>query len=592
MFECLNAYNTTKNDWKIPLTQFCKTMEVSTDLGDSIQFLEGRVRPTASQTHGDDSRGRSYIFVSAFLILAQVVLPVACILSSSTEAPISFMYVYVWQILMCVLSTSAFCILGYFVWTRNARDFLQTESNDSDATFVVPVVLFGMVSSGVVFYYSSISATCLNSANVSVFHTSKFVSQLLQGLAIVFETLIIAILRKVRCNNSKTRILIGITIAHNIAMLVNGVVDVYRADSTKTHSENELDNVTSVEEFYHRVPVFSICNKTAELINYQVLNVYDTIYPFPFIFCVFALSWLYLIWNTSIQLQPNDARTDERVDQPTERTRLLESSSNQQRSDILSIFWKLWFSIARYSWIVSALFVVIYFIFRVVCEVYGRSQNIKTRNETLNVLEESSFYIQTIYTYILIICAFLGYLLIPKEIKRLQRHEFWNKVLFLFAFGHVLLVLFKTIDAVFVVHAEKSKHLKETIPYLIKIIFHYVGIYCQTLFIIYAHGFISVFDTSLPIEETKKKRYILIKGFTIFLFCVNTEHFFSDSFLTSHTSQFIQDMKGADTYGANNWWILTRLLFPVVTGYRLISALMLIRIFCKSKPWESIYTIY
>jgi len=566
-------------------------MEVSTDLGDSIQSPEGRDSPAGSQTDGDDSRGKSYIFVSAFLILAQVVLPVACILSSSTEAPLSFMYVYVWQILMCVLSICACCILGYFVRTRNARHFLQIESNDSDATFVVPVVLFGMVSSGVVFYYSSISATCLNSANVSVFHTSKFVSQLLQGLAIVFETLIIAILRKVRCNNSKTRILIGITIAHNIAMLVNGVVDVYRADSTKTHSENELENVTSVEEFYHRVPVFSICNKTAELINYQVLKVYDKIYPFPFIFCVFALGWLYLIWNTSIPLQPIDARTEERVDQPTERTRLLESSSNQQRSDNLSIFWKLWLCISRFSWIASALYVGLYFIIRVVCEVNGRSQNIKTGNKTLSVLEESSFYVQTIYTYILIICAFFGYLFIPKEIKQLQIHEFWNKVLFLFAFGHALLVLFETIDSVLVVHAEKSKHLKETIPYLIKIIFHYVGIYCQTLFIIYAHGFLNNYDTGLHTEEPIKERYILTKGFTIFLFCVNTEHFISDSFLTAPTSQFIQDMQGADTYGANNWWILTRLLFPVVTGYRLISALMLIRIFCKSKPWESINTI-
>lgn len=91
--------------------------------------------------------------------------------------------------------------------------------------------------------------------------------------------------------------------------------------------------------------------------------------------------------------------------------------------------------------------------------------------------------LQTIYTYVLCIVAFAGFMLALNETTTQTLNDPRSVLLVLGATGHLILILFETIDSIEQFFANSSK-MAEKVLFLIKIILHYLGLYSQTVLVL------------------------------------------------------------------------------------------------------------
>ena len=537
---------------------------------------------------GGGIRGTFYVMVVGVLALVPVALPLASVLSADDPHALSFLSVYICDITLSSLALLACVLIFFFVVTCRTQFMFKVESRDSEAAFIIPLVVLGIVTSAITFYHASRSATCLRSTVSSSFYATKFASQIFNGIIVAMETITIALLRKYRCNHSVARFLIGLAGAQTVGMLVNVVLDVFRADNTRSRSDGDLGNSTGAYVFFQHDPVFSYCNNTTELIDKEAVDVYDVVYPANFIYCVFCLCFLYLMCNFHVHQTPpteDEDISDHRTDSSSlVRSKRMPVSRIQQILD--NCFFKPLLLLSRYSWGVSSVFTVLYMTFKIVTDVLSRQSDASNHgNDTVTNLETVGYYVQTVEYYIFISVMFFGYLLIPKSIEIYREREFWDKVLFWLVFGYILFNILETIDSVITLCYYHEKRLTEKVLYFIRIVLKYVGMYCQTFFILYVFEFVKTVGAN---DEKHCIRYVYLKGVVIFLFLTNMMHFTVDVTLTSPTTAYIADIAGEDTFGATNWATLTRLLYPAVAGYRLLSTGMLFRVLRRSKNWSDI----
>lgn len=191
--------------------------------------------------------------------------------------------------------------------------------------------------------------------------------------------------------------------------------------------------------------------------------------------------------------------------------------------------------------------------------------------------------IQTVYTYFLCSISFLGFIFVRFQVAIKQIHYNPNDVLLLFgAVGHLLLLLFETVDAIGVLYYDKGgSNSVAKVLYDIKIAFHFIGLYSQTVLIIRFSRMV-VDRTSLL-----KGKQLLIKSSLVFVGMFNFERWIVDKFLTPIPLAHVYHASFA-MYGNTNWWYVTELLHPLVIVMRLQAAIMCFEacVRCKQKSFE------
>ena len=197
----------------------------------------------------------------------------------------------------------------------------------------------------------------------------------------------------------------------------------------------------------------------------------------------------------------------------------------------------------------------------VIIETVGSNKTVVTS------LREANFFIQTIYNYIVSVMPVVGYVMVRNKKMPNWRQNSNIILLIVGGFGHLVLVLFETADSIVgFVSKYDQKHQLEEILFFVKILFHYIGIYFQVLLIMKGIHVASVHGNSRRLQG--------FRAIIIFLGVCNSERWLVDTFLPPTNLRFVKDIQKEDPFGMANWWTLTQILYPQVTFFRLISALL------------------
>jgi hypothetical protein len=221
---------------------------------------------------------------------------------------------------------------------------------------------------------------------------------------------------------------------------------------------------------------------------------------------------------------------------------------------------------SKRPWRFSLAFVLLGFAFNVAVEV-TRARFGHGNSTTLPGLEHANYYVQTFTTYIICIVTFLGYVVSRKNNPSRWKYNTTNILLGIGTLGELLLLLFMAVDSIIVFVFFAKSFIAEKALFLLEIVLNFIGIYCQTMLILKTRG---LFNNELV--NSMQFRYV--KGVVVFLAICNTKIWLANSFLTPPTLAYIEDIKGDDTFGHKNWWLLTRLLYPCSLFYRMFSVLM------------------
>jgi hypothetical protein len=186
---------------------------------------------------------------------------------------------------------------------------------------------------------------------------------------------------------------------------------------------------------------------------------------------------------------------------------------------------------------------------------------------TLLRLEDANYYVQTLTTYLICIVTFLGYVVSRKNNPSSWEYNTTNILLGIGTLGQLLLLLFMAVDSFIVFVFFPKSFIAEKALFLLETMLNFIGLYCQTMLILKSTGFLNK-----ELHNSMQFRYV--KGVVVFLAVCNTKIWLANGFLTPSTLRYIEDIKGDDTFGHKNWWLLTRLLYPCSIFYRMFSALM------------------
>lgn len=424
------------------------------------------------------------------------------------------------------------------------------------------------------------------------------------GVYCIIQTIFVVWFQKKRCKTCLMKCYISASFAVNLTLMINAITNIIKTSNTidlyhQTHTNTKNHapvpvNETGIQEYFLK------CESDTLEVDELAIIIHKYTYHFTVEYASFALCFLVGIWNCSVssaqsadvgQKNTSTSITSNTLDQPSyygndsfstashkdkdERTPLLRPVPRKCKPLRQGLKSTIIF-VSRHALILALILIGLVLTVDLYTDIQTGGFNntvivISYYRENVtypNYLETYSI-LQTVYTYVLCILAFIGFLLVSKQPKSLSLHGQDRILLLAAAAGHLLLVLLETVDSVEqFLGIENPKEIAEKILFLVKILLHYVGIYSQTMLVINANR-LEARQYSLEMGSQ-----LYITGILTFIGICNIERWAADSFMTPTVLKHVHEIHNANVYDQKVWWYITELLYPLVTLWRLISALM------------------
>lgn len=469
----------------------------------------------------------------------------------------------------------------------------------------VAVCCLGSVSMPVFEFFRTIdNMSCfdIKSAELRVILVLKCVRNIMYVLTCICMLVFLLRFKNKSSKSPTMKVLMSTIAATNLTLIVNVIINIiWTSDTMELTTKLPPGNNTGkhlqinmTEEEMKKEMIYLKCINHSVYVDTVATYYYKFSYQFPIEFALLSFCFLGQIWN----ILPQERRTSgfaQENEMP--RNTLDDNENSERRSDVFSAQSELdqeslighrvptklrWIKSAALStfvfscshvFIPTAILVVAIFILHLYTEI--KDETFDDENVILechgnsSCVDSPNSIVQTIYTYVFSIVSFIGFMVARKEKKSYDMFN-GNDILFLIgAGGHLLLILFETIDNIWIITGNDSSNTgAEKVLFSFKTFCRIIGIYSQTIFVIKS--------TKIKIRRKSMKtgKQLFIKAVVVFLGVCNLEIWLADSFLEPTVLQFNDNTNYGQAYGRKNWFFMTQLLYPLVTLYRLLTTVM------------------
>ena len=558
----------------------------------------------------DWSRGRS----SAFLVLVLLcslttVLTLSYWMTRSNTHNISLASLYAWETILYLFSMAT--IMIFTILKNNevhvvensalrTREQADTDSVNIDINtteqvlpkwakfplrrFVITICCVGSTIIPAYATYRSIAnILCLNSEASKLVLILKCGRSLTRVLFCICQAVFLICFKNKVVNSPLMKVMIAGIVSANYALCVDVVLNVIWMSST-LDLKTDNNNLTSVEnETNEKLYMYLKCSNNTLNVDTVALYFYKYSYQFPIEFASLSFCYLGIIWNVFAQAK----RTTERNSSICSNSNSNNDSQQELLKAVTATGTSKWRRIRKaavstfvfccdHTFILASIFVTGIFTFHLFTEitVYKNSDfDVVLRhgdnNKTHSGLQNANSILQTVDTYVLCIIAFIGFLLVRKEKPERKYFSSSDVLLLVVAASHLLLILFETIDPIdlFIEDTSETKTATKVL-YFIKTIFHYIGVYSQTVLVIKAS------KLNIRRNSIKRGKQLFIKSVIVFIGMYNAERWVVDRFLPPTILMYVSGIHNDDIFGEKNWWFIVEILFPLVIVYRILTAVM------------------
>ena len=481
------------------------------------------------------------------------------------------------------------------VWTRFPARFLA-----------ITICCIGSISMPVYETYRTIdNIVCfgIESSGLLALLILKFVSNIFYSFVCTCVLVFLLWFRNKVSKSPELKVLMSTIAATNFTLIVNVIMNIIWTSDTmdvntgkpSTNNSELQPHINISEAELVKEMMYLKCINHTGYVDTIATYFYKYTYQFHVEFALFSFCFLGTIWNILPQLK----RQSEPV-QRNERQRNVSACSENDEGNFaesgaktdsgheslieqsIPARWKrirlaaksTFIFCCSHIFIPTALVVTGIFAFHLYTEIKDDTfddENVilhcKGSNGTC--VDSPNSIVQTVYTYVFSIVAFIGFMVARKEKKE---YDFFNAIdilLLIGAGGHLLLILFETIDNVEIIVENGSSNTDaEKVLFSFKTLCRCIGLYTQTIFVL------KTSKIKIRHKSVKTGKQLLIKGIVVFLGVCNMEIWLADSFLEPTVLQYNENTKYGTAYGRKNWFFMTQLLYPLVTLYRLLTAVM------------------
>ena len=579
----------------------------------------------------DYPKGRaSSLFM--FVVLSGITLVLA-LTHWLSDLHISLAPLYAWEIILFAITLLS---IACFIEVRNNNDHVIDERNDSDVDqtsefelsstamteginqgrtseplwmrfpsrqVALFVCCIGSVSMPVYEIYrtsDNLSCFIIESTDVIVLLKLKITSNIFYVLACVSVMGFLLRFRKKMSKSPEMKVLIASLVATNITLIINVIMNIIWTSNTMevvSSLTSPLINVTNANmtdaELDKEVIYIKYENKTGYVDTYATYF-YKYSYQFPVQFAFLSFCFLGTLWNILPKRQIHVIRQrihSEAQTASTTTAHLVSKDTGEQQDperqplvtrsrSVTPWLIKLrrggkatFVFICNWITIVTAFVVIAIFAFHLYTEIGDDTFDDETvilHCEKKDWCPDSiNSIIQTIYIYVISIVAFICFMVARKETKRYDAFHAVDIVMLICAGGRLILVLFETIDNIGVIYENNTdNNTAEKVLFSFKTFCRYIGLYTQTILVL------KVSKIKFEQNSMTTGKHLFIKSVIAFLGVCNLEIWLADSFLQPTVLQYNENINYGQSYGRKNWFYLTQLLYPFLTLYRLLSAIM------------------
>ena len=476
--------------------------------------------------------------------------------------------------------------------------------------FALTACCIGSLSMPVYETYRTIdNLSCFNIESIGLLAVMKLkcISTVLYILTCVSMSGFLLRFRNKSSKSSEMKVLMSSLAATNMALTINVIMNIiWTSNTMEVNSEKPLHNITKIntqvnmtEAELVKEMIYLKCKDNVGYVDTIATYFYKYSYQFPVEFALLSFCFLGGIWN----ILPQRKRARERV-QPEERNSSTDSENHDRNTDTvghavqrdpereplierrpsqrlparlrkLRLGGKSTFLfICNHITISTALVVVGIFAFHLYTEIKDDTfddENVILHCDEKNktCVDSQNSIIQTVYIYVISIVAFIGFMVARKESKSYDIFHAIDILLLICTGGRLILILFETIDNVeIIVENTTDNTVAEKVLFSFKTFCRFIGLYSQTILVL------KISKIKISQKSMKTGKQLFIKAIVAFLGVCNMEIWLADSFLEPTVLQYNDNTNYGQSYGHKNWFFLTQLLYPFLTLYRLLTAVM------------------
>ena len=429
------------------------------------------------------------------------------------------------------------------------------------------------------------------------FRVVYFVSNICRAMFCVCQLIFLLRNKTKAAKNRLLRHSLSTVMAANFTLCVDLMMYVTQANDT-VNIKTEPNNVVNMSAFKRKeMPVFVACSGSVLKVDFGAEWIYEITYQFPIEFAVLSLCYFGTIWNVfkpakitensepqehtrrnTINRQESFGQDGGRQRQPSATSADQEGQRRTQKYRIITICENGIQFASTWAFPLSFIFVVCVFGFILFMEVtYLDSlsngkilvyEHEKSKDERSNVSDLEMVYVvtQTVYIYIICIVAPAGFMLARKEKIAHKRLNASDKLLLAGGTGHLIFILFETVDFTDVIIGGRSDAI--AVLFFIKLLLKYQGVFAETMIVLIAS------KMAVRLNSIENGRQKIINGIIVFLGMFNTERWFTDNFLPPNVLRYVDNIGYNEMYGQKTWWFLVEFLYPFVMIFRLAMTIM------------------
>ena len=597
---------------------------MASDIIDEPRDIATPIPGTSSENDQDDQSSKGWatpLVLAAVFSGISAVLMLTYFMTRTSEYGISLRPLFIWEItlfLLAILTMVIFTRLrqnSIFVVANNKpfsdayMDFLFDSWRNSDLTeeykgklpfwTYVPLRAIGLCVCCIVAIVWPIYDIYRSLANMQCFENRQVSFRLLNCGRQYFSVLFclcqtVFLLRyKTKCaRNYLLRLSMSTIIAANFTLLVNVGLNVKLAGET-VHLKSNVDSEFDVSVLDKKLMFVSCHNKKAQ-VDLIAEWIYKLSYQFPIEFVALSLCYLWVIYSPAIPNASRSRRTTERLisvgsvstldgdEEPLYNSSSHFSASQKSLNEIprKNIYWYIILAVkgtiaftSRWTFILS--FLLIGGIFTVI--LYNEVEymkniednNILLYNRTSNSTEMKNYYaiIQTVYHYSFCIIAPFAWLLAARKESITQKRFNSSDVLLIIATaGHIVFVMFETVDFAEVVFDKRSQ--PTAVIFFVKMLLKYQGLLGEAAMVLIAS------KMDIRRDSIERGRQLAMRIVIVSLGVFNMERWFTDNFLPPNVIRYVEEINFKQMYGEKTWWFLIAYLYPFVVLFRVAMVTM------------------
>ena len=387
------------------------------------------------------------------------------------------------------------------------------------------------------------------------------------------------------------RLLMSTIVAANVTLCINVVLSIKLAEDTVDFQTQPISRYKTLQINLEKKPLFVACESNNPKVDYVAEWIYRFTYQFPTEFMVLSLCYFGALWNifspaksgtqSRQKLKQSRSVPMSRIDVDDEnvnnlrirRSPLIKTSKRKFRSFLLVAVKGTGVFIS--TWTFPLAFVIICGIFVLILynEITYMSTfediNILVYNRSSNATNMKNYYaaIQTVYHYTFCVVAPATWIFAARKERITHKRLNSSDILLLIATtGHVIFVMFETVDFAEVVFDNRSDAI--AVIFFVKMILKYQGLLGEAMVVLIAS------KMEITRDSIRSTRQLAIKVVVVFLGVFNMERWFTDNFLPPNVIRYVEDIKYKEMYGEKTWWLLTAYLYPFVIIFRVAMVIM------------------